>query len=152
MNKDIENEIKEELQLAELMVKDLQRLWNSYAKKALIAKQERELKQEKKGFMECENIEELADAFGYGEMSEEIYYKGLEYFENADKPPKQSIVELHRKNIKKILDNWKGTVKMLNDELNPPEKKEEETVFEKIEREEREERYNAFVIGSYKNE
>ncbi len=48
-------EIETEIELSKLMIKDLERLWKSYAKKALVAKQERELRQDKKGFLEYES-------------------------------------------------------------------------------------------------
>ncbi len=148
MNKNQVLEVESELELAELMVKDLQKLWASYAKKALEAKQERELRQEKKGFLEYETVEELINGYGYGfgygeDEDREIYRRGLEYFENLKQPPKLSVIEHHRANIKALLDNYKGTVKMLKDELDELEGKKnlpQESVFERLERQEREER------------
>ena len=134
-------EIARDLELANLMVKDLQKLWNSYAKKALIAKEEREHRQEKKGFMDCENEYELMDAYGSDYIDEETYRRGLEYFENAKKPPTLSVVEAHRKRIRDYLDLWKGTVNELNEELCQHEKRPEENIFDKMARAEREEHY-----------
>ena len=110
----MEKEIELELELAKLMVKDLEKLWKSYAKKALQAKQERETRQVKKGFMDCETREELIDLYGYGEIDEDTYNRGLDYFDNPEKP-EMSTIELHRKNIKEILSRWKGTVIELQD-------------------------------------
>lgn len=131
--------IEEDLELAKLMVSDLEKLWNSYAKKALQAKQERETKQAKKGFLDCETKEELIDLYGYGDIDEETYQRGLDYFDNPEKP-KLSVIELHRKNIKELLGRWQGTVKELQEELNP-QIPQTETVFEKMDRLDREERY-----------
>lgn len=134
-------EIERELEIANLMVKDLQRLWESYARKALVAKQERELRQEKKGFLEYETERELIDAWGGAYIDEETYRRGLAYFENLKKSPTLSVVERHRKNIGALLNLWKGTVSELNGELYPEESELEENAFEKMDRQEREERY-----------
>lgn len=133
------NPIEEELELAKLMVKDLEKLWKSYAKKALQARQERETNQVKKGFHDCETKEELIDLYGYGDIDSETYQRGLSYFDTPDKP-KLSTIELHRKNIKDMLNRWKGTVNELKEELNPSVK-DTENIFEKMDRLEREERY-----------
>ncbi len=138
-------EIKEELELAEMMVNDLQRLWNSYAKKALVAKQERELKQDKKGFLDYDTEAELIEGYGWGSIDEETYRRGLDYFENLKAPPKLSVIEQHRNKIKGMLNNWKGTVKELQEELNPVEKRQQENAFQKRERELREERIAAMM-------
>jgi len=135
----IEREIEKELELAKLMVKDLERLWKSYAKKALQAKQERETRQVKKGFLDCETKEELIDLYGYGEIDEDTYNRGLDYFDSPEKP-ELSIIELHRKNIKEMLGRWRGTIMELQEELNP-QVKDTENIFEKMDRLEREERY-----------
>lgn len=135
----LNKEMEQELELAALMVKDLKKLWSSYAKKALQARQERELKQTKKGFLDCETREELIDVYGYGEMDEDTYHRGLNYFNNPEKV-ELSVIELHRKNIKEILSRWEGTIKELQEEIEP-QIKQRENAFEKLEREEREERY-----------
>lgn len=135
----IEKEIERELEIAKLMVADLEKLWKSYAKKALQAKQERETRQIKKGFLNCETREELIDLYGYGEINDETYQRGLDYFDNPEKP-ELSIIELHRRNIKELLNGWKGTVKELQEELTPTVK-QSENLFEKMDRLEREERY-----------
>ena len=108
MTNEVRNEILRELESAELMVKDLKRIWKSYAKKALIAKNERELKQDKIGFLEYESVEELHDGLGYGDIDEDTYYRGVEYFESLKNPPKQSSVEEHRKNLKDLIKLWEG--------------------------------------------
>lgn len=125
------------------MAKDLEKLWKSYAKKAQAAKEERERRQEKKGFLEYETLEELIDAYGYGVIDEETYYRGRQYFESLKKPPERSIIEIHRNRIKELVNRYKGTVIELEEELNPPEKKREENAFGKREREIREERVAA---------
>ncbi len=114
-------EIETEIELSKLMIKDLERLWKSYAKKALVAKQERELRQDKKGFLEYESYEELHEAYGGGYIDEETFYRGMEYFKNLNKPPELSVVEKHRQRIKEMLNKEKGTLKELSEELNPPE-------------------------------
>ena len=115
-------EIEQEIELSKLMIKDLERLWKSYAKKALIAKQERELKQDKKGFLEYETYEDLHDAYGGGYIDEETFYRGVDYFKNFGKSPELSVIEKHRQRIKEILNREKGTLKELSEELNPTEK------------------------------
>lgn len=137
------HEIEREIELAQIMAKDLEKLWKSYAKKALAAKQERELRQEKKGFLEYNTVEELTDAYGWGAINEETYYRGRQYFENSNKPPELSVIEEHRKRIKELIGRYKGTVRELLEELNPPEKKQEENAFDKRERELRDERIAA---------
>lgn len=121
--------LEQELDLAKLMVKDLDKLWKSYAKKAL------EAKQEKKGFCDCETKEELIDLYGYAEIDDDTYRRGLDYFDSPKKP-NLSLIELHRQNVRELLDRWRGTIKEIEDELAPPEHKE--TVFERLDREERE--------------
>lgn len=140
MTKQTTQEPERELEAAILMVKDLQKLWNSYAKKALLAKQERELRQVKKGFLDYENEEELADGYGWNDIDEDSYKRGLEYFENLKKPPVLSVIEQHRKNILELLNLWKGTVSELNEELHPTEDVPVENSFDKLARLEREER------------
>lgn len=147
MTNEVRNEILRELESAELMVKDLKRIWMSYAKKALIAKTERELKQDKKGFLEYETLDELIDGYGWGNIDEETYYRGLEYFENLKKPPQKSVVEEHRANIKELLSRYEGTVIELNAELNPVEKVKEENAFERRERELREEQNSDIALN-----
>lgn len=147
MTNEVRNEILRELESAELMVKDLKRIWKSYAKKALIAKTERELKQDKKGFLEYETLDELIDGYGWGNIDEETYYRGLEYFENLKKPPQKSVIEEHRANIKELLSRYEGTVIELNAELNPVEKVKEENAFERREREEREEQNSDIALN-----
>lgn len=134
-------DIRKEIELAELMISDLQKVWKSYAKKVLAAKQEREIRQVKKGFLGHETVEELIEAFGYEYISEADYYKGLEYFENLKKPPELSVIETHRKRIKEKINLLSGTIKELQEELEPVVKAPEENVFDKIAREEREQRY-----------
>lgn len=143
----MKKEIERELQLAEMMAKDLKKLWKSYAKKALIAKTERELKQDKKGFLEYETVEELQDGYGWGEVDEDTYYRGIEYFEGLKNPPREDVIEDHRKNIKNLLDGYEGLVLTLSAELNPTEKVKEENAFERRVREEREERNASFALN-----
>lgn len=140
-------EIQREIELAKMMSSDLEKLWKSYAKKAQAAKEERELRQEKKGFLEYETVQELIDGYGWGCIDEETYKRGLEYFENLKKPPERSIVETHRSRIKELVNRYKGTVIELEEELHPSEKKHEENAFEKREREIREERVSAMKLA-----
>lgn len=147
MNSSVTQEIKRELELAELMVKDLKRLWQSYAKKAFAAKQERELKQDKKGFLDYETVEELQEGYGWAMIDDETYQRGIEFFENLKKPPQKSIVEGHRANIKELINRYEGTVIELKSELNPIEKAKEENAFQKRERELREQKHSALVLS-----
>lgn len=116
-------------------------------KKALEAKQERELKQEKKGFLEYETKEDLIEAWGYSSIDEETYYRGLDYFENLKKPPELSVMEKHRERLKRLIDIEKGTIIELKAELEPEEKKAQENAFERAERLEREERNSNLIIS-----
>lgn len=143
MTQEVKHEIERDLELAKLMVKDLEKLWKSYAKKAQAAKEERERRQEKKGFLEYETREDIIEAYGWGNIDEDTYRRGLEYFENLEKPPEKTIIEMHRNRIKELVNRYKGTIIELEEELNPPEKKHEENAFEKRERELREERIAA---------
>lgn len=138
-------EIERELELAKLMAADLEKLWKSYAKKALASKQEREYKQRKRGFLEYDRVEDLIDAWGGAYIDEDTYYRGLAYFEAQNKPPELSVIEAHRKNIKDLLERWKGTIRELDEELCPPNKGPKENAFEKMARLEREERYRSLM-------
>lgn len=144
---EIRKDIKECIELSELFIKDIEKAWKSYAKKALEAKQERERKQEKKGFLEYETKEELIEAYGYDSIDEETYYRGLEYFENLKKPPELTIIEKHRERLKKLIDVEKGTIIELKAELEPEEKKHKENAFERAERLEREEKLSALRLN-----
>ncbi len=146
---DKKEDIQEELELTEMMVKDLNKIWKSYAKKALEAKQARELKQEKKGFLQYETVEELIEGWGFGEFDEDTYYRGLEYFESLTAPPKISVIEKHRNRIKQMINDGEGTIKMLNEELNPQSKKPEENIFEKMDREESQKRQETLLINEF---
>lgn len=149
MTQEDKREIEREIELAKLMAKDLEKLWKSYAKKAQAAKEERERRQEKKGFLEYKTREELVEAYGWGVIDEDTYRRGLEYFENLKKPPERSVIEIHRSRIKELVNRYKGTIIELEDELNPPEKEREENAFEKRERELREERVEAMNLTDY---
>lgn len=141
MTESTKREIAEDIEISEMFVKDLERLWKSYSKKALIAKQERELKQEKKGFLDCETKQELIDLYGYGEIDDDTYYRGLDYFDSLNEPPELSAIEKYRVRLKDLINREKGTIKELNDELNPVEKKQpEENAFDRYDRLRREER------------
>lgn len=144
---EIKKEINEAIELAELFLKDIEKVWKSYAKKALEAKQERERKQEKKGFLEYETKEELIEAWGYESIDEETYYRGLEYFENLKKPPELTVIEKHRGRLKRLIDIEKGTILELKAELEPEEKKHVETAFERAERLEREEKLSTLRLN-----
>lgn len=140
MDKNLIAQIKEEIILSEMLAKDLERLWKSYAKKALVAKQERELKQEKNGFLECETEQELIDLYGYGDIDDETYYCGLDYFKNLKKPPELSAIEKYRTKLKELINREKGTIIELNEELSPTEKQPEENAFARYDRLRRKER------------
>ncbi len=149
---DKKDDISEELELAEMMVKDLNKIWKSYAKKALEAKQAREIKEEKKGFLQYETVEELInEGWGFGEIDEDTYYRGLEYFESLKAPPKISVIEQYRNRIKEMISNWEGTINELNEELNPTNKKPEENIFDKMDREERQKKQEGLMLNEYIN-
>lgn len=63
-----------------------------------------------------------------------------------------SCIELHRKNLKEIRDRWKGTVEELREELDEMDGTVKEvdtrTAFEKLEAEERAERYTALLLSN----
>ncbi len=138
-------EIIQEIEITELLVKDLKRLRSSYANKAFKAKQERELKQDKKGFLDCNSIPELQDLYGYGDIDEATYRRGIEYFESLNVPVELSTVERYRLKLKDMISKAEGTIKELNDELNPTEKVTPENIFKKMDREEREQRYKSMI-------
>jgi hypothetical protein len=138
------NEIQIELDAAELMVKDLERLFKSYAKKALIAKQKRETKQDRKGFLQYETKDDLITAYGYADIDDETYARGLDYFNNY-KEVNTSAVEKHRENIKGLIRLWKGTISELSEEINPSA--ETENDLQRREREEREARLSDMQLS-----
>lgn len=138
MNARDREEMELEIEVAELMAKDLEKIWKSCAKKAQDAKLEREKRQEKKGFMDCETVAELQDAYGYDAIDEETYYRGLDYFENLKKPPVLSVVEAYRRELREKANGYKSTANMLREELDPTPKAYVENAFERLEREERE--------------
>lgn len=141
MSPEERKEARIELELARLMVKDLEKLWKSYAKKAQAAKEERERRQEKKGFLEYETLEELTEAYGYAVIDEETYIRGQDYFKSlSNKAAERSLTETHRERIKELLNRYKGTVEYLEEELDPPKDKDPENGFEAYDREQRNKR------------
>ncbi len=134
-------EILVELECAKLMVKDLEKVWKSYSKKAYQARIERERNSTNKLFHGCECEQELQDLYGFGEITEEVYCQGLEHFKEQKRPPILSTVEKHRANLKRLIASWKGSILELEQELDPVEKNPQLNAFEKLELEEKQERY-----------
>lgn len=125
------------------MVADLDKVYKKYAKAAMKAESDRVENTRIEKYMGCSTPEELADLWGYGDLTEDEYRAGLEFLETSELRVKQlSIIELHRKNVKDIRDRWKGTIKELQSELDELNGvvKDTQNAFEKLEAEERAER------------
>jgi hypothetical protein len=111
--------IEQELELAKMMVADLNRLYKKYAKAAQAKETERLERIRAEKFKECENEQELQELFGFGELTRDEYYSGLDFFDAKEKRRRQkSLIEQHRINLKEIRDLWKGTINERQDELN----------------------------------
>lgn len=138
-------EIKQKIELAQMMVADLDKIFKKYAKAALAAAEARAEKIRQTKYMGCENPRELQDLYGFGDMSQTEYEAGLDFFREREvEKSRQSLIELHRKNVKELRDRWKGTVIELQDELdelNGVEKGKPLTFIEQLEAKERQERY-----------
>ena len=149
MNK---NDIEQEIQLAEMMASDIDKIYKKYAKAALQAEQERIEKVRLEKYKDCSTAQELQELYGWGEITAAEYEAGRVFLEEREKRMKQlSLVEKHRANLKEIRDRWKGTVKELQeelDELNGVEKVKPMNAFEKLEAEQRKERYEAINLQS----
>lgn len=139
-------EIEQEIELAKMMVADMDKVFKKYAKAAIEAEQKRQEKVRSEKYKDCDTGAELQELYGWGEITEDEYRSGLEFFDNKENRLKQlSLVEKHRKNLKEIRDRWKGTITELQQELGIDElngvKKEQLTYVEQLEIEERNKRY-----------
>lgn len=144
----LKHEIEQDIELAKMMVADIDKLYKKYAKSALQAERERKEKIRNEKYLCCANVEELKELYGYGEITIEEYDAGRDFFEAQEKRSKQlSLVERHRKNLRELRDKWKGTVNEFQqelDELNGVQK-DTRTYIEKLEYEERKERYASMI-------
>lgn len=142
----VKSEIEQEIELAKMMAADIDKVFKKYAKAALEAEQKRLEKIRTEKFMDCENVQELQDLFGWGDLTEDEYRKGIEFFEGReDRRKRLSLTERHRANLKEVRDRWKGTIEELQQELDEMDGvvKEQLTYIEQLERQEREEQYRA---------
>ena len=140
----IKREIEQDIELAKMMTDDMDKVYKKYAKAALKASEERLEKICNEKYHGCVSADELQNLYAYDEITLEEYDKGRDFFIEREKRKKQlSIVELHRSNLKDLRDRWKGTVKELQDELDNLNGvvKDKRSYVEKLESEERAERY-----------
>ncbi|HBB28162.1 MAG TPA: hypothetical protein DC000_02745 [Clostridiales bacterium] len=143
MNK---KEIEQELELAEMMVIDIEKIYKKYAKSAQTEAEKRQEKIKSIKYFDCNNQMELQELYGYGEITEEEYYTGIDFFKELElSKSRKSLIELHRQNIKELRDKWKGTVKELHEELDEISGvvKDKRTYVEKLEADERAQRYSS---------
>ena len=144
-------EIEQEIELAKMMAEDIDKVFKKYAKAALQAQQDRTEKVRAEKYKDCENVAELQDLFGYGDITLDEYDAGRDFFESREERMKQlSLVEKHRKNLKEIRDRWKGTINELKEELNEIDGvvKDTRNAFEKLDDERRVERFEALRAAS----
>lgn len=141
----LKNELEEEILLAEMMSIDIDKIYKKYAKSALEAEQKRVEKIKTEKYNGCSTFEELQNLYAYGEITLYEFDAGRDFLKLRDERMEQlSLVEKHRKNLKELRDKWKGTVKELQEELNEINGviKDKRTYVEKLEAEERSERYS----------
>jgi len=144
MNK---RDIEREIELAEMMVADLEKIFKKYAKAAQAEAEARQERIKSTKYFSCSNVEELQTMYGYGELTEKEYYAGLDFFEELKlSNTRKSLIEQHRQNVKELRDRWKGTVLELTDELaelDGVKKGKPLTYIEQLEAKERNERYES---------
>ena len=141
-------EIEQKIELAKMMVGDIDKLFKKYAKAALASEQSRVEKIRSEKYKGCDDIRELQDLYGYEELIEEEYREGIEFLNGREDCKRQlSLIEKHRKNLREIRDMWKGTISELQEELNKLNGvvKDTRNAFEKLESEERAERYRSMM-------
>lgn len=120
MNK---REIKREIELAMMMVSDMDKVYKKYAKAALAAQEARLERIRSEKYFDCTTVEELRELYGYGNLTNEEYDAGRDFFAEQEIRQKQySLIERHRANVKEIRDRWKGTINELRAELEEQEK------------------------------
>jgi len=143
-------DIEQEIELAKMMAADIDKAYKKYAKAALQAQQDRLEKIRSEKYKGCFTFEELQMAYGYGEITIDEYDEGRDFFATMQTRESQlSLIEKHRKNLKQIRDNWKGTVIELQrelDELNGKQKERPLTAFERLEQERRTDRLESLAL------
>lgn len=142
--KNLKRDTEQEIELAKMMVTDIDKVYKKYAKAALKALEERAERIKNEKYRGCETVEELQNLYGYDEITLAEYDEGKDFIAAREERKKQlSLIERHRKNLKDLRDRWKGTVQELQDELNELNGviKDNRTYVEKLEAEERAERY-----------
>ena len=106
---DIISDMKLEIAINEIVVKELQIIVNKYNKQV-----DREKEKEKKLFAYVD-LQEAQEAFGYGDISEAEFKKIQDYFENREN--EKSVKELYLNHIKHELKNEKRNLADLKNEL-----------------------------------
>ncbi len=143
-------EIEIEIELANMMVADLDKIFKKYAKAAQAAAEARLENIRSKKYKDCDNKEELQELYGFGDLSEDEYYAGLDFFDEKETNQKRlSLIEQHRQNVKELRDRWKGTEKELKqelDELDGIVYEKPQTYVEKLKAQERQERFEAMRL------
>ena len=136
--------IEQDIELAKMMAEDIDKVYRKYSKSALRAEKERKEKIRNEKYHGCADTDELQTLYAYDEITIEEYDAGRDFFkEQVIRERQLSIVEKHRINLRELRDRWKGTINELRqeiDELNGVEK-DNRTFLEKVEHEERAERY-----------
>lgn len=149
MDKLIQN-IEQDMELANMMAADIDKVYKKYAKAALQAQQDRLEKIRSEKYKDCSTFEELQMAYGYGEITIDEYDEGRDFLAAMKTRESQlSLIEKHRKNLKQIRDNWKGTVIELQrelDELYGKQKEKPLTAFERLEQERRADRLESLGL------
>lgn len=144
-------DIEQEIELAKMMVADLDKVYKKYAKAALQAQQDRLEKIRAKKYKGCSTEQELHNAYGYGDITIDEYDEGRDFLESLKAQESQlSLIEKHRKNLKELRDNWKGTVIELQrelDELDGKQKEKPLNAFERLEQERRAERSGSLALS-----
>ena len=142
----LKQELERDIELARMMAEDINKVYKKYAKAALQAQQERFNKIRDEKYHGCANADELHDLYGNDEITLDEYDAGRDFFDGQEiRRVQMSLIEQHRKNLKDIRDRWKGTVNELQNELDELNGavKDKRTYLEKLEAQERAERYAA---------
>ncbi|WP_018306295.1 hypothetical protein [Desulfitobacterium hafniense] len=150
MTNNLRQELEQEIELAKMMAEDIDKVYKKYAKAAFQAQWDRLEKIRAEKYKGCSTDEELLDLFAYGEITMDEYDEGRDFLAELKVRESQlSLIERHRKNLKEIRDNRKGTVIELQrelDELNGVKKQPKLNAFEQREQEERAERLAALQL------
>lgn len=106
----ITKDLETEIELIKLDIKENEIVIRKYEKKV-----NREKSKEQRILLEFSTIEEVQEAYGYGEITEEEYNKFNNHFENIEN--KKSINEMFLIYLKKTEKQNKQTLKYLENEL-----------------------------------